>query len=85
MRHRSRPGDEAKGDMPVPLEIIETLKKEFKIDDDRIYALRHSMGGFRSWTAICENPDMFAAAIQTRARLLVLRTEPQAHIAERDK
>jgi predicted peptidase len=66
---KAKPGDEAKGDMPIVLEIIESMKKEFKIDEDRIYVLGHSMGGFGSWTAIWENPDMFAAAIPSSGGL----------------
>jgi predicted peptidase len=66
---KAKPVDPAKGDMPVVLEIIESLKKEFHIDDDRIYVLGHSGGGFGSWMAIWENPDMFAAAIPSSGGL----------------
>ena len=65
----SKPDDEMKGDMPIVLEIIESLKKEFKIDSDRIYVLGHSMGGFGSWMAIWENPEIFAAAIPSSGGL----------------
>jgi predicted peptidase len=66
---KKKPGLEAKGDMPIVLEIIESMKQEFKIDEDRIYVLGHSGGGFGSWTAIWENPDLFAAAIPTSGGL----------------
>ena len=33
------------------------------IDPDRVYVLGHSMGGFGTWNAICQQPDRFAAAI----------------------
>lgn len=63
MKTRTKPGDEAKGDTPVVLEILNSLKEQYKIDGDRIYVLGHSMGGAGTWTTIWENPDMFAAAI----------------------
>ncbi|MBI9072960.1 MAG: prolyl oligopeptidase family serine peptidase [Melioribacteraceae bacterium] len=69
LKAKSKSDFEMKGDMPIVLEIIETLKKEFKIDSDRIYVLGHSMGGFGSWMAIWENPELFAAAIPSSGGL----------------
>ena len=51
----------------IPLEIvfdlIDKIQKDFNIDEKRIYVLGASMGGFGSWTAMQEEPDLFAAGI----------------------
>jgi predicted peptidase len=44
------------------LDVIEKTKKEYKIDDKRLYITGLSMGGFGTWSLICKYPDMFAAA-----------------------
>jgi predicted peptidase len=53
------------GDLGTVFELLDDLARRFNIDQDRVYVLGHSMGGFGSWTAVCEEPDRFAAAIPT--------------------
>lgn len=44
-------------------EAVEALEKEFRIDEERLYVMGLSMGGFGSWHFISVRPKMFAAAI----------------------
>jgi predicted peptidase len=44
------------------LDIIEKTKKEYKVDEKRLYITGLSMGGFGTWSLIAKYPDMFAAA-----------------------
>ncbi|MGB9721299.1 MAG: prolyl oligopeptidase family serine peptidase [bacterium] len=43
------------------LEVLEDVKKNFKIDEDRIYLTGHSMGGHGVWHIGLSHPDLFAA------------------------
>lgn len=43
------------------LDVIREMKREFSIDDDRVYLMGHSMGGYGSWSVAANNPDLFAA------------------------
>jgi len=45
------------------LKLITALEAEFSIDTNRIYITGLSLGGMGTYTAIQENPHMFAAAI----------------------
>ncbi|WDE97574.1 prolyl oligopeptidase family serine peptidase [Lentisphaera profundi] len=45
------------------LEIIESVREEFAIDGNRIYATGQSMGGYGTWDIIMRRPHLFAAAI----------------------
>jgi predicted peptidase len=51
------------GDLGRVFELVDSLMEELPIDPDRVYVLGHSMGGFGTWNAICEQPNRFAAAI----------------------
>jgi predicted peptidase len=51
------------GDLGIAFDLVDALMGEHPIDPDRIYVLGHSMGGFGTWNAICQQPDRFAAAI----------------------
>ena len=42
--------------------LLDTLEKEMKVDNGRIYVTGLSMGGFGSWMLAAEAPDRFAAA-----------------------
>ena len=44
------------------VELVEQLKKQYKIDESRIYASGFSMGGIKTWDIIQEYPDLIAAA-----------------------
>ncbi len=43
------------------LDVISEMKREFSIDDNRVYLMGHSMGGYGSWSIAVNNPDLFAA------------------------
>ena len=43
-------------------ELLTALQKEFRIDDNRLYATGLSMGGFGVWDMVTRTPDLFAAA-----------------------
>lgn len=47
----------------LTLEAIEALKKEFPIDESRLYGMGLSMGGFGTWDVLQRKPGMLAAAI----------------------
>ena len=44
------------------VELLEILKKKYKIDSSRIYATGFSMGGCKTWDMIQEYPEVIAAA-----------------------
>ena len=44
------------------VELIEQLKKKYRIDSSRIYATGFSMGGCKTWDMIQEYPEVIAAA-----------------------
>jgi predicted peptidase len=61
-------GDEAKSnDMSEPLgltlQAIESLQQEFPIDENRLYGMGLSMGGFGTWDLLERKPGYLAAAI----------------------
>src|SRR5882672_949212 len=43
------------------IDVIDVMKRGFSIDDDRVYLMGHSMGGYGSWSIAVDNPDLFAA------------------------
>ena len=47
----------------LALEIIEVLRKEFPIDEHRIYLTGQSMGGGGVWNITAHKPGLFAAAV----------------------
>jgi predicted peptidase len=46
----------------LALELIDALRREFPIDDRRIYVTGQSMGGAGAWHLIAHRPRLFAAA-----------------------
>jgi predicted peptidase len=46
----------------LAMEIVAKTRKDFSIDDSRLYITGLSMGGFGTWDVITRNPTMFAAA-----------------------
>lgn len=42
--------------------LLEEIAANYKIDKDRIYVTGYSMGGYGTWSAIANFPDLFAAA-----------------------
>jgi predicted esterase len=43
------------------LDVMEEMKRAYRIDPDRIYMTGHSMGGFGTWSIAMNHPDLFAA------------------------
>ena len=43
------------------IKFVEQVKKEFDIDEDRVYLTGLSMGGFGTWYTAMARPDLFAA------------------------
>jgi len=49
--------------LSATLKVVDTVRKEFPIDDKRIYITGLSMGGYGTWDLIARHPKIFAAAI----------------------
>jgi predicted peptidase len=47
----------------LALEIVDRLRREFAIDDRRIYVAGNSMGGAGVWNMLAHRPHFFAAAL----------------------
>lgn len=43
------------------LDVIAEMKREYAIDEDRVYLTGHSMGGYGTWSIAVNHPKMFAA------------------------
>ena len=56
-------GKDSAGAGRLVLGLIDELRKEFTIDDKRIYLTGLSMGGFGTWDLLARKPDLFAAGI----------------------
>lgn len=41
-------------------DIVELLKSQYKIDEDRVYLMGHSMGGWGTWWLAARRPDVWA-------------------------
>ena len=48
--------------LSATLKAVETIRKEFPIDDKRIYITGLSMGGYGTWDALAKQTELFAAA-----------------------
>lgn len=49
------------------LAAIEEVKRDYVIDDDRVYLVGHSMGGTGCWTMGVHHPDLFAGIVPIAA------------------
>jgi predicted peptidase len=47
----------------MALEVIDAVRREFPIDEQRIYVMGQSMGGAGTWNVITNRPRFFAAAV----------------------
>jgi len=47
----------------MALEVVDAVRREFAIDDQRIYITGQSMGGAGTWNVITNRPQFFAAAV----------------------
>lgn len=44
------------------LDILERTRKDYKVDEKRLYITGLSMGGYATWMLACKHPSLFAAA-----------------------
>lgn len=49
--------------MRIAMELVDAVRAQQPIDDQRIYVVGISMGGFGAWDAIQRQPEVFAAAV----------------------
>ena len=66
--------------MQLLFELIQRLKKNFRVDTNRIYITGLSMGGYGTYDAIARYPNMFAAAVPVCGGGDVTRAASIAHI-----
>jgi len=59
--HQQLPEDSAT--IKLVLELIASLQKEYRLDQQRQYVTGLSMGGYGTWDLITRHPDMWAAAV----------------------
>ena len=66
-------GVENHHDLPAPeaIQILETLKKRYPIDENRIYATGFSMGSAKTWDMYHEYPEVFAGLMPCSALFAV--------------
>lgn len=50
-------------ELKTALRIMEKIKDEYTVDDDRVYVSGISMGGYATWDLLVRHTDLFAAAI----------------------
>lgn len=43
------------------IDVLNQMKRDFSIDDDYVYLMGHSMGGYGTWSVAVNHPDLFAA------------------------
>ncbi|MCI0390491.1 MAG: prolyl oligopeptidase family serine peptidase [Acidobacteria bacterium] len=43
------------------IDVIKEMKRDYSIDEDRVFLMGHSMGGYGTWSIAVNNPDLFAA------------------------
>jgi len=47
----------------MAMEIIDDVRKRYPVDQDRIYVMGISMGGYATWELLQRRPELFAAAL----------------------
>ena len=43
------------------MDVLAEMRRDYKIDPNRIYLMGHSMGGYGTWSVAMAHPDVFAA------------------------
>ncbi len=43
------------------MDVVAAVRRDYRIDDSRIYLMGHSMGGYGTWSVAMSHPDVFAA------------------------
>jgi len=78
------PGDHNDRDLKFFDAVLETIKKDYKIDENRTYATGHSNGGAFTYVLWLARPDVFAAFAPSAAgsrNAAKLTPKPAMHIA----
>jgi predicted peptidase len=57
------PGPELAPYGALVVELLASLSQEFSIDQDRVYLVGQSLGGYGTWDVISKRPNLFAAAV----------------------
>lgn len=81
---QNRPGLQNDRDLKFFDAVRATLRKEYKVDERRIYAMGHSNGGGFTYLLWRERPDVFAAFAPSGSITLAapfLKPKPAMHIA----
>jgi poly(3-hydroxybutyrate) depolymerase len=47
----------------MALEVVDVVRREFAIDERRVYVMGQSMGGAGVWNVMAHRPHFFAAAV----------------------
>ena len=58
------------------LDVLKEMRRQFNLDDNRIYLMGHSMGGYGTWSVAVNNPDLFAALAPIVGALIVAPALP---------
>lgn len=58
------------GSLTLAFLLLDEITRRYSVNENRIYVLGHSAGGFGSWNAIWHAPERFAAAITSAGGLL---------------
>jgi predicted peptidase len=62
LQKTATPPDQFAPALAATLKAVDALRKEFPIDDKRIYITGLSMGGYGTWDALAKRTELFAAA-----------------------
>lgn len=50
-------------EMKAVMELLGLLRQRYSVDEKRIYVMGFSMGGYGTWNALMNHPDVFAAGV----------------------
>jgi len=64
------------------MSVLALVRKEYKIDPDRIYLMGHSMGGIGTWTLGSKHPEIWAALAPISGVADPRTVEAMKHIPE---
>ena len=45
------------------MQLLDQLQEKYSVDEKRIYVMGFSMGGYGTWNALMNHPDVFAAGV----------------------
>jgi len=50
-------------EMKAVMQLLDQLQEKYSVDEKRIYVMGFSMGGYGTWNALMNHPDVFAAGV----------------------